>query len=133
MLNFVDVLSLKFLFFLPTTTLSMARSATSSKMSKAEVMRAEAAPKMKEMEAAIRQAEIEEELECQWEEEEASKRWYDEELQAAKELEKKRKSAMAARPRARKQGSPQKAREKVSGLSRWMKRAMGPSCLPRRR
>ena len=46
----------------------MAPSATSSKMSKAEVMRAEAVCKMKEMEAAIRQAEIEEELEHQREE-----------------------------------------------------------------
>ena len=80
----------------------MAPSATLSKMSKAKVMRTEAARKMKEMEAAIRQAEIEEELECQWEEEEASKRQYDKELQAAKEMEKKQKAAMAAREAASK-------------------------------
>ena len=75
----------------------MAPSTTSSKMSKAKVMCAEAAHKMKEMEAAIRQAKIKEELEHQWEEEEASKRQYDEELWAAKKAEKKWKSAMAAR------------------------------------
>ena len=79
----------------------MAPSATSSKMSKAKVMRAEAACKMKEMEAAIRQGKIEEELECQWEEEEASKRRYNKELQATKETEKQWKAAAVAEGRSR--------------------------------
>lgn len=91
----------------------MAPSTTASKMSKAEVMRTEAARKMKEMEAAIRQAEIEEELERQREEEEASKRRYEEELRAAKEAERKRKAAMTAREAAdKKAGEPSKAKGK---------------------
>ena len=61
--EFADVLSLKIFSSFQPPHNAMAPSATPSKMSKAETMRAEAARKIKEMEAAIKQAKIEEELE----------------------------------------------------------------------
>ena len=74
----------------------MAPSNTPTKLSKVEIMCAEAACKQKEMEEAIHAAEIEEAEERWREEEEASRRRYEEELQAVQECEAKRKAAAAA-------------------------------------